>query len=440
MAPQSPRKGIQSRLIRVFAVQATLVSLATALGVYAAYKIAEDILVREALTGEAEHYWQLVDQHGDYPLPNTRNMQGFRASLGELEHLPQELRVLEPGFGRHPFHGKTPLVLISEKDGERLYLIFKEEQVTRLALFFGVAPLTVVLILIYLASWFTFRQSQRVISPVVQLAKVVEDSRIPDTETLASDLRPFHAVDADIDALATSIEHFAARLQLFIERERTFTRDASHELRTPLAVLKGSMDVLEQMESFSSRGQGVLVRMRKTVQDMEGLIETLLLMAREEDNQQDSTPILLNDLVPTIISQTQHALGVAEDTVTFEQHTLLEVSAPSKVLTILLTNLLRNAIRHGIPAGEKPGGVTVIIEDQTIAVKDTGQGMDEEQMRQAFQPFYRGTADGEGHGLGLAIVKRICQRFAWELKAHSGVGKGTKVTIEFPQGKIVGRQ
>ncbi len=440
MARTSPRRGIQSRLIRVFAVQATLVSLATGLGVFAAYKIAEDILVREALTGEAEHYWQLVAEHGDYPLPNTKNMQGYRAGLGSLETLPEDLRALEPGFGRHPFEGNTPLVLVSEQDGERLYLIFKEEQVSRLALFFGVAPLTVVLILIYLASWFTFRQSQRVISPVVQLAKVVEGTRIPDSETLASDLRPFHSIDADIDTLATSIEHFAARLHSFIERERTFTRDASHELRTPLAVLKGSMDVLEQVETFSTQGQGVILRMRKTVQDMEELIETLLLLAREEDTQLEVSPILLNDLLPTIIAQTQRALGAEDDLVILEQNTLLEVPASSKVLTILMTNLLRNAIHHGASPESPPGSVSVRISDHAVTVTDTGPGMDEEQMRKAFQPFYRGSSDGQGHGLGLTIVKRLCHRFGWQLEPHSAVGQGMTISIRFPEARIVGRQ
>lgn len=67
MRPSTRRKGLQSRLIRVFAIQATLVSIATALGVYAAYVIAEDYLVRQALLGEAEHYWALSQQQGGFP-------------------------------------------------------------------------------------------------------------------------------------------------------------------------------------------------------------------------------------------------------------------------------------------------------------------------------------------------------------------------------------
>ncbi|OZG75318.1 hypothetical protein BTA51_02735 [Hahella sp. CCB-MM4] len=440
MANQSPRRGIQSRLIRVFAVQATLVSLATALGVFAAYKIAEDILVKEALTGEAEHYWQLVEKNGDYPLPNTKNMRGYRAKISRLDALPEELSSLEPGFGRHPFKGNTPLVLVSERDSERLYLIFKEEQVSRLALYFGVAPLTVVLILIYLASWFTFRQSQRVISPVVQLAKVVEGTRIPDSETLAADLKPFHSIDTDIDALATSIEHFAARLHSFIERERTFTRDASHELRTPLAVLKGSMDVLDQAETFSDQGRSVMQRMRKTVQDMEELIETLLLLAREEDTLLEVSPILLNDLLPTIISQTQRAMGTAEDLIAFEQSSLLEIAASSKVLTILMTNLIRNAIVHGTTSESPRESVRIKISENSVTVTDNGPGMDEELMRKAFQPFFRGAANNQGHGLGLTIVQRLCHRFGWQLDAHSIVGQGTSISIRFPDARIVGRQ
>ena len=435
MTNTSSRKGIQSRLIRVFAMQATLVSLATVLGVFAAYKITENILVREALAGEAEHYWSLVEQYGDYPLPNTQNMQGFRASVDRLEDLPHELGSLEPGFGRQHIDGKTPLVLVDDHQGERLYLLFKEEQVSRLALFFGVAPLTVVLILIYLASWFTFRQSQRVISPVTKLAKVVEQARVPDREMIAADLKPFHRIDADIDALATAIEHFTERLHSFVERERTFTRDASHELRTPLAVIKGSMDVLQQSETFSEQGNLVIQRVRKTLQDMEGLIETLLLLAREENTRLDTEVILLNDLIPGVIAQTRRALGADSTDVQLNALAMVEVTAPSKVLHILFTNLLRNALHHG-----QGSQVSVLIDGTAVTVKDAGQGMDEEQMRKAFQPFYRGHPDGQGHGLGLTIVKRLCHRFQWQLQAHSVVGQGTAITIRFPEARIVGHR
>lgn len=424
--PASPKKGIQSRLIRVFAVQAALVSIATILGVYAAYKITEGVLVKEALNSEARHYLSLVEKHGNYPLPNTSNMTGYSAPLDQLDNLPAALRALQPGFGRHDFEGKQPLILVTEQNGNRLYLIFREEQVSRLALVFGVAPLSVVLILIYLASWFTFRQSQSVVSPVVELAKVVEHTPATDHELLTQALAPFHQVDVDIAALATAIEHFASRLQLFIERERSFTRDASHELRTPLAVLKGSLDVLDQMGPVSERNEQVTKRMRDTVSEMENLIETLLLLAREEDNALPADSINLNLMLPTIANTLRGALADRNPDIRQQDLAQLSVVAPPRILTILFSNLIRNAVIHG-----EGSVVQVIIQSSSVAIKDQGPGMTEAQLQKAFQPFYRGTQGTPGHGLGLTIVKRLCRRFQWTLDARSEPGVGTTITVDF---------
>jgi len=467
------RRGIQSRLIRVFAVQATIVSLATGLGVYAAYKVAEDVLVKQALTGEAEHYWKLVAQHGTFPLPNTNNMQGYLATieavkeaakedktgqvgkteqLGKVAGLPAPLRSLTPGFGPVDFGDRQPLVYVSERDGERLYLLFKEEQVSKLALFFGVAPLTLVLILIYVASWYTFKQSQRVISPVVQLAKAVEKADVRSSDSLALEMAPFYKVDADIGALAIALERFAKRLEAFVDRERSFTRDASHELRTPLAVIKGCVDILVQQEDFSASGGAVLQRIRSTTKDMEGLIETLLMLAREEislandygarvnpakDGEASDQylveaagfeTVLVNELMPKLVNQVQKALNDKAVEVHIEARHALTVAAPQKVLSILFTNLLRNAVHHG------GGVVEIVIDDEQVTVKDSGQGMSSQQMEQVFQPFYRVHGDEHGHGLGLTIVKRLCDRFRWDLQAYSSPGIGTSMTIKFPAG------
>jgi signal transduction histidine kinase len=429
MISGSPRKGLQSRLIRVFAIQATLVSVATALGVYAAYVIAEDYLVKQALLGEASHYWELVASHGgSHPLPDTQNMQALMAPLADLTVLPPAFQSL-PGdfFGRVPYHDRHPLVLVSDSDTYRLFLIFKEEQVSRLAFFFGVAPLTVVLILIYLASWFTFRQSQRLISPVTRLARVVDSADIRSGDNLDEKLTAFSGIDADIDALLSALHLYNGRIRQFIDRERSFTRDASHELRTPLAVLRGSLDILQTQTDLTLQQQKVLDRMRQTVRGMESLIETLLFLAREETSPADSTDdVCLGDIIPGILQQVKDALGSRDAVMTLVIHGELKVKATERVISIILTNLLRNALQYG--EGQP---IEVKLDSRFLTVTDHGRGMTPEQLEKAFQPFYRVSQDGTGHGLGLAIVARLCERFGWQLNAYSTSGKGTSITILF---------
>ena len=61
------RGGLHYKLIKAFLLQILLISLATLLGVFSAGKIVEKVLVRQALVGEAEHFWQLYQQNPDFP-------------------------------------------------------------------------------------------------------------------------------------------------------------------------------------------------------------------------------------------------------------------------------------------------------------------------------------------------------------------------------------
>lgn len=421
-----PSRGLQSRLIRVFAVQATLVSVATMLGVYAAYMIAEDYLVHQALQGEASHYWTLWEEEQAYPLPNTANMHAFMSTPGSSGILPRSLDVLSDDYyGRVSLDGKHPLVLVSENQGYRLFLVFKEEQVSRLAFFFGIAPLTVVLILIYIASWLTFRQSQRLISPVTQLARIVDTMSVRDVTELPEKLAPFGGIDADIDALVDALNHYTERLQAFVEREQSFTRDASHELRTPLAVMRGSLDILQTQMNPDARQARVLDRMRATVRDMESLIETLLFLAREDNLELIPEPVLVNPILPQVVTQVKEALGCADVPVTIQEDGDLMTQAPERVFQIIATNLLRNALQHG--QGQP---VEVRVGVGGLQVRDSGPGMTPDELKRAFQPFYRAGGGSSGYGLGLAIVKRLCDRFGWQLQAESAPGKGTFIRVD----------
>lgn len=410
-------------------------SVATALGVYAAYRIVEDVLVYQALQGEAAHFWQLRNDNPNQSLPDTANMKGYLALVDDTgavltpwsTPLPTELVPLAPGFDRQALHGQQPLILVSDHANERLYLVFKEEQVSRLALFFGVAPLTIVLVIIYLGSWFTFRQSQRLISPIVQMATVVEQSGTHEPNTLVEAMRPFHKVDDDIDTLARAIESFAARAHSVVDRERRFSRDASHELRTPLAVLKGSLDVLDQLDNANPRTERVYTRMRKTVGEMESLIETLLLLTREAQQPADIEIIALHELLPQLAHQQHQAVAADRLSVQIDCEQPLTVKASRRVVTIIFSNLIRNALLHG---HQSP--IRIRTRANTAIIEDEGPGIDAETLATLFEPFQRGDSPASGYGLGLTIVKQLCDRFQWPLSVHSVPGEGTRFTVQFP--------
>ena len=70
-------------------------------------------------------------------------------------------------------------------------------------------------------------------------------------------------------------------------------------------------------------------------------------------------------------------------------------------------------------------------EDALISIKDTGEGIPEENMSKLFQPLF--TMKSKGQGFGLSVCKRIVDAHDGDITVKSKVDKGTTVTIKIPQ-------
>jgi signal transduction histidine kinase len=328
---------------------------------------------------------------------------------------------------------------VSERNGQYLYLLFDENQVSDLAFYFGIAPLTGVLLVIYVLSFMGYLMSRRAVSAVVQLAEVVRNFDFQEGRFEQMQFEELADIsDPEVLALVNAFDQFTTRLERFVTRERNFTRNASHELRTPLAVLKANLDLIRKNPE-SPRLPVTIERMTRTVRDMESLVETLLLLARESESKLSWSSVVINDLVADQLEQVEKAIDRPGVKTEFHADCLLETQAPERVLGIIFHNLLRNAMTF-----TDQGTVSVHIDQHSVIVRDTGCGMSEEDLKRASEPFYRAhDRSNEGYGLGLAIVSRLCRRFGWPLEAESEVGVGTSFRVNFPKARrreFVGRK
>ncbi|MCF7971454.1 MAG: HAMP domain-containing histidine kinase [Methylococcaceae bacterium] len=421
------KKGLHYKLIKAFLLQIILISAATLFGVFAAAKVVEDGLLQSALEGEASYYWQLYQKNPKTPRPNTLNMTGYLAVANDYSEVPESLRHLQPGYARVQMQQHKPIVYVEDLDNARLFLVFDEEQVAALSFYFGIVPLSLVLMLIYLFSWLAYRQTRQAISPFVKLARLVEQFNFREQRSNKLDLTEFReSTDSEMIILVNALSHFTEKLAAFIERERNFTRDASHELRTPLAVIKSSLALLQKRNDFQANEAKAVILIDRTVRDMESLIETLLLLAREESSPLPEDDIVINDLVATLLEQFKRTLSKPKVSIIVQENHFLSIKAPEKVLSILLANILKNAFSY-----TEAGQITITIDAHSISISDSGVGIEAEQLEKVFEPFYRVNSSGQGHGLGLAIVKRLCDRFNWSLKVRSKPNEGTCISVFF---------
>ena len=101
------------------------------------------------------------------------------------------------------------------------------------------------------------------------------------------------------------------------------------------------------------------------------------------------------------------------------------VTAPPGAVAIIVSNLLRNALR----AAPKPGGVRVRLDAQQLAVEDDGPGVPVADLPHVFAPRTRGH-DG-GTGMGLYIARTLAERLGWTLTLENRVGGGAIARLVF---------
>jgi signal transduction histidine kinase len=420
---------LRRRINRTFLLQAAAISIAAIISVLLAGAVIKHVLVTEALRMEAEYFWERHRGNPALPLPDTRNLQGYLVAPGHPAEVPEALRDLQPGFHEISRGANFTTVFVSQQDGSRLFLVFDGERVDELAAYFGLVPLVVVLVVLYLSVWLAFRAAQRAVSPVAWLAREVNriNPENPEERRLDLGLLPGDA-DEEITVLARALCALEDRLDAFVERERTFTRDASHELRTPLTVVRVATDLLLDQEDLSKTSRVTVERIRRSAGEMERLVEAFLLLARENEQGLPSDRLCLNDLVKAEVDRLELILGNKPVVLQLEARCRLIVEAPEPVVASIIGNLLRNAVSY-----TDTGSVKIRIDSSGLVIEDSGIGMDADAVNEAFQPYYRGDPKRRGgHGVGLTIVKRFADRFGWHVAIDSRTGVGTRVAVRFP--------
>ncbi|MDP5172291.1 MAG: HAMP domain-containing histidine kinase [Bacteroidia bacterium] len=237
--------------------------------------------------------------------------------------------------------------------------------------------------------------------------------------------------------LSTSINELLQRIEQAIDRERQFTSDASHELRTPLSSLRGTLEVLirkpRQQEEYEEKIRYGLAEIDR----MTGTIEQLLLLARlDSDNHAQKDQYLPLDLLcDSIISHHQRTIEQRHIEMMVKQEIKQPVAVPQYYASLILENLIGNAVKYSPDGGSIHLTMKQTGEDVLCSIQDHGIGIREEDLEQVFHPFFRSEALSHkhisGNGLGLSIAKKAADAIGAEVKVSSQPGKGSTFTLRF---------
>ena len=214
------------------------------------------------------------------------------------------------------------------------------------------------------------------------------------------------------------------RLASELGRRKRFIADAAHELRTPLAVVALRVEALEDESAKQElrRGLGRLVHLVSQMLD----VERLSLSGRER-SPVDLAAVardVVADLAPTAIKSGYELSLEAPDAP-------VEVIGEEQAIARALTNLLANAVEHG---GNRGQIIVAVSDRRTVDVVDEGPGVPQSLHPRLFEPFSRGSSNGEGCGLGLHLTREIMRAHGGEVRlVPSQRGAAFRLSFASPQ-------
>ncbi|HEY3919539.1 MAG TPA: ATP-binding protein [Stellaceae bacterium] len=320
-------------------------------------------------------------------------------------------------------------------------------------------------------TWFTFSYSpvRDESGAVAGMFCAVEETTVQiltDRQLIASEARYRQLADElkeaqqATEALNATLEHriedaLAERLKdqaLLVEAQESLrqvqkmetigqlTGGVAHDFNNLLTPIVGALDVLRRQTSGDERAQRLASGALQAADRARLMIQRLLAFSRRQHLEPRSVDIRrlvagFADLVSRLLGpRVELTLDIADD--------LPRALVDPNQLELALLNLAVNG--RDAMAGEGRLAIAVharLVGDRpkldagsyiSIAVSDTGTGMDDETLRRATEPFFTTKGIGRGTGLGLSSVLGLAEQSGGDFEIESFPGRGTTATLWLP--------
>lgn len=238
------------------------------------------------------------------------------------------------------------------------------------------------------------------------------------------------------------IEEQAEKLKRIDELKNHFFANISHELRTPLTLISSPIqNIKEELDTESVNKISHLLKLvERNTNNLQELVDSILDLSKLEANRLtlEKEEIQIEYFIKKTFANFQsHAKFLEIDYQLFiEELTHQWIWGDSDKLQKILNNLLSNAIKF--TAKGKTIHLCCSQKDNQliIEVRDTGKGIDAEDLPHIFERFFQGKKESNtlqgGTGIGLSFASELAQLMHGSLTAESTVGEGSRFVLTIP--------
>lgn len=296
-----------------------------------------------------------------------------------------------------------------------------------------------------LSIWLTIAQALRPLREVERTAKLVASGDLSQRLIERPGKTEIARLNRSLNSMLDSLEDSVSSRNKTLGQMRRFVADASHELRTPLVSVRGYAELYRKGAlKKKSEVQEAMLRIESEAIRMSSLVESLLTLARLDENQQlDAKKVDMIELVKSVIKT-----GASKDkNLTFTVLTLSGAKLPKdqqvfaevneSQIRQVLVNLIENAKRFSPNKSSIEIGIGQKDEDEVIIeVIDHGEGIPKQLRDKIFERFYRAdnsrNRETGGTGLGLAIVKEIVLLHKGRIEVRDTPQGGATFRVKLP--------
>jgi len=325
---------------------------------------------------------------------NTIKTPGYEL-YSSISKLPEEFKQYQTN-GVHQLADDSLLIIGQHSQSREIYYLriglaqqqsFVEEEFEDI-LFVIIAAILTTGIVVFLILF----MAKRLTLPVIELQERVRNLDIDSNQL------PLLDRDDEIGQLSSHFSQLISKMRKYTQREQDFTRFASHELRTPVTIIRGNLDLLSKTLPPSAINLRILKRMEIATQRMSSLIEMFLWLGRENKQQSDfDNESMDHHTLAMLIEQIKDSLAEHEQQMISTEFTELSWQLKPVMLTMVIENLVRNALRHG------KEHINIIADQHSFTISNS------HSLENSFKE----------KGIGLQIVQRICDANQWILEVRA---------------------
>lgn len=289
------------------------------------------------------------------------------------------------------------------------------------------------LVIIFLASYFITKRIKKetdsILSFLIQLSNKKSSFNLSSNYTYEFDkiAKLLNKVALKLSKKQKQKSRQTAKLKLANRQKDEIISAISHEFKNPIAIISGYSETIINDEKMPEAIKiKFLNKIYTNANKMSQIVDKLRLTLKLEEEKQTIvlTPCSMKKIVENCIGDLEdkykdrkiHILG--EDT---------RIRVDEILISMAISNLLENALKYS------EDEIVINILKDSVCIVDKGIGIDESEIKNINQKFYRVSNNGWNNslGLGLFIVQSILSLHYFSLKVKSEIGKGSEFCIEF---------